>query len=108
MKKWKWLKAIFKFFKTPLGKKVKEVGTELSVILTDEKPDRPQLKELGKKHGREFAYFGLTAGEDFIHKMIDKHFKESQAVELKRKLDILLDEMEKENSPHSPINSVVS
>jgi hypothetical protein len=98
--RWKWLKAIFTFFKTPIGKKVKYIGQELAIILTDDKPNRPQLRELGKTHGREFAYFGLTAGEARIHEVIDERFNPNQATELKRKLNMLIGYLEPTPEDH--------
>ena len=68
------MKSFFKllrFFSTELGKKVKSALIDLLEIVTDKMPNKPQLKNFGKKYGKEGLFYGLTIGEDELEKLIN-------------------------------------
>ncbi len=67
----KFLLKLIRFFRTQLGAKVKIALLDLLEIFTDKEPNRPQLKQFGKTHGKEALFYGLMIGEDELEELID-------------------------------------
>ena len=96
------MKSFFKllrFFSTELGKKVKSALIDLLEIVTDKMPNKPQLKNFGKKYGKEGLFYGLTIGEDELEKLInnsnwDNERKETFKKSISEISEILIEQVE--------------
>jgi len=66
---------LIRFFKTEFGQKVKVALKELQNIVTDNLPNKPQLRIFGKKYGKEALFYGLVVGEEELIKLMNEKTK---------------------------------